>query len=115
MLTRRIEVHVPEGIDRISVERPWSDANESGTIAWRSVTAGSEWKVQHLSEPMSVLAGQSVEIQAESAFASNNIGARNGRGIDVWPVVRRQLTEARDRLAPVMRRVSAFVGKPNET
>jgi len=111
MFTRRIEVLVPERARQLLLERPLLRGAGSAPFAWRLLSEGSEWKVQRPDEPISVLSGQKIEIASEPPTASL-VDARNIRKPRLWPVVRRQLTEARDRLAPVLRRVSAFSVKP---
>ncbi len=75
---------------------------------------GSEWNVHYRDEPIPVLPCQTIEIVA-ALPTSPSVDAKNLRNFHVWPVVRRQLVEARDRLAPLLKRVSNFSMKPNET
>lgn len=114
MFTKRIEVRLPEGVDQIFVERPWSRGAESVPLAWKHQGDGSEWKLHRPVEPISVPACQTIEIVAEPPTPPF-IDARSVTNFRLWPVVRRQLTEARDRLAPVLRRISTFAVKSNET
>lgn len=113
MFTKRIEVCVPEGINQIFVERPWLQGAESIPLAWKRLNDGSEWNLSHSDEPIPVLPYQEVEIAAESPKPF--IDTMNGRNFHLWPVVRRQLTEVRDRLAPVLKRVSNISGESNNT
>lgn len=104
MFTRRIEVCIPEGINQILVERPLEQQAESMPLAWRRMRNSSEWKSQLSDEPIPVLSGEKIEIASElPAFPLS--GAKNISNYPLWPFVRRQLTEARDRLAPVLRRL----------
>jgi hypothetical protein len=109
MFSKRIEVPVPDGIDQVRVERPWLQGAES-TFAWRLLGEGPEWKSQPPDEPITVQPGQKLEIVSELS-TSACIDAKNARNFNLWPVVRRQLTEARDRLAPVIKRASGFLVK----
>ena len=103
MFTRRMEVCIPEGINQILVERPsWQQA-ESMPLAWKCMSDGSEWKAQLSDEPIPVLSGKKIEIASEPP-AVPPFDAKNIKNFHLWPVVRRQFTEARDRLAPVLRR-----------
>lgn len=110
MFTKRIEVCVPEGTNQILVERPWLQGAESMPLAWKRLSEGTEWKLHFPDEPIPVLPCQKIEIVAELPTPPF-IDTKNDRNFYRWPVVRRQLTEARDRLAPVLRRVSTFRAK----
>ncbi len=107
MLSRRIEVNVPEGTTMLQVERPWLQHREILPLAWKRLNDDAEWKLQHPDQPISVLPGQTIEIWGEMPPASG-IDVKSDRAVHLWPVLRRQLTEARDRMAPWMRNVSAF-------
>jgi hypothetical protein len=111
MFTKRIEVCVPEGTNQIWVERPWLQGAEALPLAWRFLSERSEWKTQHPDELINVMPDQKIEIVSEPT-PPPFIDAKNDRKLRLWHVVRRQLTEARDRLAPVLRRVSTFLSKP---
>lgn len=112
MFTKRIEVCIPEGMHQILVERPWLEGSFL-PLAWRPISDVSEWNLHHPDEPIPVLAGQKIEIVAEmprsSLIDATTISSH------LWPVARRQLTEARDRLAPMLRRCSNFLAKSNGT
>jgi hypothetical protein len=107
MYTKHIEVCVPEGTNEIGVEQPWLRREEPLPLVWKLLLDGSEWKFQHPDEPIPVLPGQKIEIIAELPLLPF-IASKKVRNYHLWPVVRRQLTEARDRIAPLLRRVSAF-------
>jgi len=114
MFTRRIEVSVPRGIRKILVERPWLEGTESPPLAWKGLNDGSEWKLHQSDETIPVQSYQKIEIVSELSTLPL-ISAKNAKRFRLWPTVRRQLTEARDRLAPVIKRVSTFSTKPNKT
>jgi hypothetical protein len=105
MYTKRIEVCVPEEVCQIWVERPWLGGAESTPLMWKYLDVGTTWKLHPKDEPIPVLPGQKIEIVSELP-TSPFIDAKNVRNIHLWPVIRRQLTEARDRLPPVLRRLS---------
>lgn len=102
MFTRRIEIVVPEDTSQILVERPWLKGEKSKPLLWRLLSEGSEWKYQHPDEPIPVVPCQKIEI-ADELPISSFIDAKNFGNFHIWPVVRRQLTEARDRLAPFVK------------
>lgn len=106
MLTRRIEVCVPEGVNQVLVDRSWLKGRDTETVVWKTVGENSEWRPHHPNESFPVLPCQKIEIVAELPASTLN-DAKNFRNFHLWPVVRRQLTEARDRLTPVIRRISA--------
>jgi len=107
MLTRRVEISVPDGIRQILVERPWLQDAESTPLTWKHQNNGSPWKLHHPQELIAVLPGQNIEIVAEP-LPSPLIDSKNIRTYHLWPVVRRQLTETRDRMAPVFRHASSL-------
>jgi hypothetical protein len=111
MFSKRIEVSVPEGVYQILVERPSLQGVESVPLAWRLLGEGSEWKSQRPDDPIPVFPGQTIVISAEPP-TSPCIDAKNFSKFHLWPVVRRQLTEARDRIAPLLRKVAAFSIRP---
>ena len=102
MLTNRIEVCEPEGTDAIRVERPWVKEAESSLLAWKRLGEDSEWKPHHSNEPIPVQPFQKIEIVGGPPTWPV-IDSKNLRRLRLWPIVRRQLTEARDRIAPLLR------------
>jgi hypothetical protein len=113
LFTKHISIRTPEGINQILVERPWLVGNDSLPLAWKVVNDDSEWKLQRSNDPIRVVTGQEIEILAELPQLTEIDDGRSS-GVGVWPIMRRQLTEARDRLAPVISRVAAVVGKPDK-
>ena len=105
MHTKQAEIVIPQGVDRIIVERPWlvEEANESLTLCGTgidpySTNIGNE-------EPFAVLPGRRVHII--SGLLSSPLGD------DLlqfrprpWPIVRRVMTEVRDRITPILWRPS---------
>lgn len=103
MLTRRAEIRMPDGISHILVERPLWQQVECMPVAWKAKSDGSEWTYQLTDEPISVRPGKEIEISLKPP-ALPLFDQKAAPGLPFWPVARRQLTEARDRLAPVLRR-----------
>jgi hypothetical protein len=105
MFAKRIEVNVSEGIDSIRVERSWLEEVDSEPLTWRALEDSAEWKQHRLDEIIPVSPGQKIEIISNptSCQAMNNSQVRKLR---IWPMVRRQLTEVRDRVAPALNRFS---------
>lgn len=111
MFTKRIEVCAPEGTNQILVERPWLQKTDSTPLAWRLQDDRSTWKLSGADEPIPLLPGQKIDIVSELP-ASPLVHADKVRGFRLWPVMRRQFTEARDRLAPLLNRVAHASVKP---
>jgi hypothetical protein len=105
MFTKRIEVLVPEGINQIWVERAWLQELIFEPLAWRTLGGNPEYRLQGPDEPIRVLPGQSVEIISNPRTLPPN-HPKSVRKWYIWPAIRRQLTEARDRIAPALRRLS---------
>jgi hypothetical protein len=107
MLTKRIEIEVPEGISQILVDRPWMNCAKVLPLAWRSPDRSKEWTLRGSEEPIPVQSCQRIEIIAEPPI-SIFLDSKRFRNYHVWPVVRRLLTEVRDRLAPALKRTPKF-------
>jgi hypothetical protein len=107
MYTRHISIQVPEGINQIWVERTKLQTAESMLVVWRLQHKGLEWNNSYLDKPIPVIPGQRIEIASKPPTPPSLETIDVGK-LHLWPVVRRQLTEARDRVAPVLRRISIF-------
>jgi hypothetical protein len=108
--SRRIEVQIPDGVKHILVERASLGQQESERIAWRA--SGDEalkWILQGLDDSISVLPGQKVEIASETV-AAPILNQETKQTFKLAPMVRRQLTEIRDRVAPYSHRLKRLVG-----
>ncbi len=108
MLTKRIEILVPDGITNILVEWPMLQGAETSPPVWRGAGKDSEWNFHRTDGPIPVLPHQKIEIATELP-ASPLVDPNAVEKKYLWPVVRRHLTEARDRLAPVKKRVTTFL------
>lgn len=105
MLTKRILVSVPSMVNEILIERYWLKGIECEPLAWRVFKESSDWKLHNPDEPISVNPGQTIEILSGLiGFPENNNNYY--RKLCLWSIGRRQITEARDRLAPTLSRVS---------
>lgn len=105
MFTKRIEILVPEEIKQIWVERSWLKESEYEPLVWRILGQAPEWKFQHPEEPIAVQPSQRIEI-ISNPIMPPLIYAKFVTKLHLWPYVRRLLTEARDRIAPALRRLS---------
>ena len=103
MHTKRADILVPAGIDRVVVHRPWLEADSGEPLRLVSAGADTPVDVANPELPIAVRAGQRVTIL--SGPPPSLLGRRAERhGLRPWPVVRRLFTEGRDRLAPTLRR-----------
>lgn len=105
MFTKRIEILVPEGIRQLLVERAWLKGTEYEPLAWRVPGGKMEWIFVRPEESFSVLPGQLIEILSGPSNPPC-MNAESIRKLHLWPVIRRVLTEARDRITPAPRRFS---------
>jgi hypothetical protein len=95
---RRIEVEVPDGVTTLIVERPPGSAADD-TV--KAPTASAAF-----GEPLTVRPGERLELTlvAADAVSPASVPAPPRRA---WPVARRIAAEARDRAAPLRRRVAS--------
>lgn len=107
MYSRHVDVNVPEGVRQLWVDRRSFQGGESVPFAWRKSGDASEWKPGGVDEPIEVLPKGRIEIQLGPTRVP--FDDKNLREFRLWPVARRQLTEARDRLAPVVKMCSAYL------
>lgn len=94
MWSRRAEVQIPAGIGRVAVEVPWA-ARRS---AWERVRVGPV--VAALGEAVDVIPGQpaNVALMADDRIDPVDVP---GPAWHPWPILRRCMTEGRDRLLPL--------------
>jgi len=105
MFTKRIEICVPEEIQQIFVERLRPEGAEYKPLLWRALGEKMEWNLLGLEESIPAFSGQKIEIM--SPFTTSlHMDARTSKKLQLWPIVRRQLTEARDRISPFLKRFS---------
>ena len=107
MFTKRVEINVPEGIRQVFVENMWPEGTENGSLAWRVLDEKIEWNLLRPDESIPALSGKKIEI-ASFPPTSLSMDTKNLRTIKFWPMARRQLSEARDRMSPFLKRISAF-------
>ena len=103
MFSRRITLSVPEGIEAIELECPWT-RKEGETF---SVSAGGATEMSYASdEAIPVRGGGSIEIRALPFLRSNRAPISDPR-TPLWAYARRYLCEGRDRLAPYTDRLKS--------
>ncbi|WP_413936188.1 hypothetical protein [Nitrospira sp. BLG_1] len=106
MYSRHVHVNVPEGVRQLWIDRPPFQAGELIPFVWRKSGDASEWKSGIVDKPIEVLPKDRMEVRFGPITVP--FGDKNLREFRLWPVARRQLTEVRDRLAPVLKMCSAY-------
>jgi hypothetical protein len=96
--TRRVNITVPEGVRQIRVAPPRWDAGEAQPLRCVIVDA-SVHNTADGDLTIRVLPGQTIEVHAGTE-AKTPPSRSSYAAPKLWPVVRRLLTETRDRLAP---------------
>jgi hypothetical protein len=102
MSSRLIELQVPEQFTAISIERPWVDEGGAELIA--CTVEGQEcrkWLAGPVTDLIEVVPGSRITLWAPPR-AQVDPNRLSGPPMKIWPMVRRALTEARDRLQPVV-------------
>ena len=98
-LTHHIEVKIPHNIRNIVIENASSNENPPEILYTRNLDKGTPW--------INGSAGESIPVESNQKIAIKTID--NIQPIDettvrynssIWPVIRRQMTEFRDRSAP---------------
>ena len=103
MYTRRIEVPIPDGVKWIEAECRLLAEAQGYFLAWKYISQEAPWKMHNQAEAIKVNPGNTVEIVA--GYPKWPLGpSKSTRRIKLWPVLRRQITEARDRTAPLASR-----------
>jgi hypothetical protein len=110
MYTKRIDVLVPDDVNRIRVDRSQAETEMSDQIVWRTFGDDANWWHLGLDQSIPVSKNRRIEISYVTTIPSF-VDAKTLRKPDIWPILRRQLTEARDRMLPSFRRVSSFLNR----
>jgi hypothetical protein len=101
MFTRQIEIFVPAGVNRIQVFRPWLKNGQSSLLFWRYSGGNSDWySCRDDQVPFRVVSEKTVTIKSNNKpYHFSNDDKINQ--LNVYPIIRRILTEGRDRIAPL--------------
>ena len=105
MLTKRIEISVPEGINQIYIENDSSKLSEYNPLQWRVLGEKMEWNFLFQDEAIPTHYGQNIEIMSHNRNPVS-FDTTTFNKLDMWPMLRRQITEIRDRISPFLRRYS---------
>jgi hypothetical protein len=106
MWSKRVTVPVPPGTTAIHVDRACTEDLGEETFFWRTRTGDHRWKVTSRSETFGVNSGETIEIASGPAGATATETHTAGRP-GLAPVVRRLLTEVRDRALPSVHRLTS--------
>lgn len=104
MYSNMIDLLIPEGINQILVERPWWEEDRLGSLLIKTVEGFKNSAPIVFNAPLSVQPGQQIQLifSTQLSDLQENYGYSLNK-FTVWPSIRRMITEARDRLAPIFR------------
>lgn len=113
LASNRVDVRVPEGVRELVIEEEdTGSASPLTSLESRPSISGSAWREVARENGVAIADDDKIHIRMRSpeCLSSPHGGSRR---ISLWPFMRRQATEARDRLAPAMRRAGLhrFHGK----
>ena len=100
MHSKQAEVIIPDGVDRIIVERPWLAEDENEALVLCSAETNLPLTAGGRENQFTVCSGQRVCIISSAPLATPADCFRPDWP-RAWPFVRRLMTEARDRIAPM--------------
>jgi hypothetical protein len=104
MYSKLIDVLIPDGINHIVVERPWLEEETKESLFIK--TSSNQKNVQvDVKQSIAVSPGQQIQvISSQNSQLQCNYDAINK--FKFWPIMRRLITESRDRLAPKLRHIA---------
>lgn len=101
MGSRCVKVTIPEHVNSISVQRPWMAETDIERLACTDAGGSSrELLTGPVTDPIKVTPGSQIIVRALPKEEVNYRTLAAPR-VRIWPIVRRVLVEARDRLTPV--------------
>ena len=103
--SKRIEVPIPKSIDRVVIDDSRKQGVAHGSMFWRTVGEKPEWKQLSFRKIDGVTPGKRIEIADHSGILPPECKTNNLQ-FNLYPILRRQLTEARDRVLPAVHKVS---------
>ncbi|MFH2044626.1 MAG: hypothetical protein ABIK92_05730 [Pseudomonadota bacterium] len=107
MYTKRIKLRVPEGIESIFVKQSWFDEKYTAQFSWRTYGEGWTSETDLVDKLLPVIPGKVIEI-VSNEYILNHTDKRNTNSIHPLHIIRRQLTEVRDRVAPIKKNLNDF-------
>jgi hypothetical protein len=108
MYSKQITVAVPEGMSRLEVNRPWLPGQGSEELSWRPIAGDRRWRTVLDQAVIGVEGGATIEIASGGIERPIHGDAARPR---LKPVIRRLLTEARDRVLPSVHRIARALSK----
>jgi hypothetical protein len=97
--TKRIEVAIPASVTRLSIARPWLESEAEEPLQLH-VPGRQTQTIFDTEEPFLVPSGTNVTVFSGDRLPRADCGTTPGRKL--WPLARRFMTEARDRVAPTL-------------
>jgi hypothetical protein len=104
MYSRRILLKVPQGVNKLCVNRPWLNEGVSEGLTLRTATRDLASYPSYHGESIATGSGEEIEIHAVPADAIDPRTVSVSH-TPLWAIARRQLCEARDRLKPLFDRI----------
>jgi len=105
MHSRIVDLSIPEGIKHILIERPWLKEGTMEPLLITTTDGSKNIAPIEFKEPISICPGQKIQIISSTIPQyQENCGSLNK--FKPWSVVRRIITEARDRITPSIQRIS---------
>jgi hypothetical protein len=103
MLSKHVHVEVPEDTTQIRIERSWVKNFPSEVLRWRRASVDPRWHIA--SQGGGIIVEPGVTLEIASGPISNCPTKTDNAAVRLAPVVRRVLTEARDRVLPSIHRI----------
>ena len=105
MHSRAVTVRIPSGARQVCIHRPWIAADRTEKVVIRS-SHGTvfEGVAGALTQPGAVEEADVVEVLSERA-SPLHFSSVAQPGFQLWPIARKAMMEARDRLTPALSRV----------
>jgi hypothetical protein len=102
MYSRHITIQVPDGIDEISMERPWiAEGSEEVLVCKQSRTEILKLNAGRTTTGIPVQPFDTVELMSVPKSPSRHTEVPPPV-LRLWPLARRFLTESRDRMWPIL-------------
>lgn len=103
LFARKVNVAIPPGVRRLQVERPWLGENQAERLEVRSGDSSATAAAGAISEPVPLSGASTVEIitHVENPVHFSRV-SNPSLSATPWPIARKIIMEARDRLTPVL-------------
>lgn len=102
--TKRVRIPVPCSVDQLSIEK-LGFVPDNSLLWWRGNREPWKWRFHEPGETIRGIRGQIVDVLFSEVPHAMSTAVHTTRRLCLWPLVRRNLAEARDRLSPLVARV----------